>query len=85
MANFQIKTEIGVFVWFYLSSFQPMAEIDVFFWHIQPKKEIQQYVDFSHRLGKLASNLKVNITKMGKMLKFKKFMITFTWKNKIEK
>ncbi len=39
---------------------------------------------FQPYAGKLASDLKINITKMGKMLKSEKFMIIFakTWTEK---
>ncbi len=35
--------------------------------------KIEKYTDFGHKLGKLVSNLKMNITKTGKM-KFEKFI-----------
>ncbi len=47
---------------------------------------MKKYTDFGHKLGKLASNLKMNIMKMGKTLKYEKFMLIFAkmyWKAKI--
>ncbi len=40
---------------------------------------MKKYANFDHNLGKLASNLKINITKMEKLLKSKKFMIIFAF------
>ncbi len=58
-----------------------MAEINIFFWRIKPKKwiKVEKYADFGCKPRKLAPNLKMNITKMEKMLKFKKFMIIFNF------
>ncbi len=38
--------------------------------------KIEKYTNFNHKLAKLAHNL-INITKMGKTLKLKKFLIIF--------
>ncbi len=65
---------------FYLSNSQLKAEINVFFWQINPKKltKWRKYADFGCKLGKLASNLKMNIIKMGKTLNSEKLMVIFT-------
>ncbi len=42
------------------------------------RKTKKNDVDFGHKLGKLVSNLKVNITKIGKMTS-ETFMIIFTF------
>ncbi len=43
-----------------------MTEINIFYWCIKQKTWIKskKYVAFGHKLGKLVSNLKMNITKM---------------------
>ncbi len=67
-------SEIRVFfLLFYLWNFQLMTEINVLYGCIKPKKS----VNFDHKLGKLVSNLKINITKMGKTLNSETFMIIF--------
>ncbi len=38
-------------------------------------KTEKKYIDFGHRLGKLVSNLKINIMEMEKILKSENFMI----------
>ncbi len=57
-----------------------MPEINIYFGRIKPKKRIKskRYADFGRKPGKLVSNLKMNITKMGKP-KYEKFMIIFTF------
>ncbi len=46
--------------------------------------KIEKIGDFEHQPGKLASDLKMNITKMKKPLEFEKFMIIFAeiWSEK---
>ncbi len=48
--------------------FSTLAESSVIFLHIKPKKliKLEKYTDFGFRLGKLVSNLKINITKIEK-------------------
>ncbi len=55
------------FFQFYSNS-QLMAEISVFLWRIKLKQQIKskKYAGFGRKLGKLASNLKMSITKMEK-------------------
>ncbi len=50
---------------------------------MKKKKSIksEKYADFGHQPGKLASNLKMNIRKMGKTLKSEKFMIIFVFQS----
>ncbi len=62
-------SEIGVFFFqFYSSSSKLIAEINVFFLDKlnQKRLKLKKYAYFGHKLKKLASNLKMNITKMEK-------------------
>ncbi len=65
---------------FYSWNSQLMTKIGIFYGWVKPKKWIKskKYADFGHKLGKFVSNLKMNITKMGKM-KSGKFMIIFAF------
>ncbi len=55
-----------------------MADVNVLFWQIKPKKWIKskKYSDFGHKQEKLAYNLKVNITKMGEKAQMQKIYDT---------
>ncbi len=76
---------VVVFFWFYSLNSQLMAEIDVFLTHkTKNKNKIEKYEDFSCRLEKLASSLKINITKMGKMHKSEKFIIIFVLQSRFQ-
>ncbi len=77
-------SEIGTVFQFYSWNSQLMAGSDVFFLRIKSlhktkKNKIEKYVNFKRKMGKLVSNLKMNTTKLGKMLKSKKFMIIFAF------
>ncbi len=58
-----------------------MAEINIFLTHKTKKKGIKSRnnANFGRKPEKLASNLKMNVTKMEKTLKTKKFMIIFVF------
>ncbi len=62
----RLTTEIDTFFRFYSPNSKLKAEIDVFFWQIKPKKLMKwgKYANFSHKLKELASNFKMNITKV---------------------
>ncbi len=49
----------------------------IYFLQIKPKINKKKYAYFGYRRGKLASNLKINITKMEKMLISEKFIMIF--------
>ncbi len=57
-----------------------MAELNLFYGQIKPKKQIKskKHADFGCKSEKLASYLKMNITKMGKM-KSEKLTIIFAF------
>ncbi len=56
-----------------------MAKSILFSWHETKKIKSKKHADLGPKLEKLASILKMNITKMGKTLKSKKFLIIFTF------